>query len=419
MNQRTRSFGATAGDGRDPADRASIRRNNLGMILRYLRDQGARSRTVLAQETGLPKATISSFIAELAELGLVREGDFERDARSVGRPRQSVELDGRGVCGVGVEIDADHVSVIAIDLRGRDLFERRVPVDVLGLGAEGALDAVAALLREVLAALASRNVRAVGITVAMPGSTDAATGSSLVSANLGWHDVGITTGLRARLGGQAPPLGIGNDARLGGIAEYLAISHTGVRNLLYITGDIGIGGGIMADGLELLGHNGNAGEIGHMPMNPEPVACACGRRGCWETMVGLGVLLSRAADPDDPVHDPRTDREQRLAEIRRRARQGDARTLEALERTAADLGRGVALLVDVLSPQTVVLGGYFAYLGEFLLEPVQHTVDERVLYPGAGGSTVGLAVHGFTSALRGGALFALEAVFQDPGGRAS
>lgn len=415
MTDQTRSFGLAVGGVRDPADRASIRRANLGMILRQLGGEGPRSRTLLAKETGLPKATISSLVAELAELGLVREGDFERDTGSIGRPRQSVELDGRGVCGIGVEINVDYVAVIALDLRGSAVFERRLAADALRLGPAGTLAGVVSLTGEALKYVRAQGIEPVGVTVAVPGGTDAASGSITMSANLGWHDVAVASALREGLGSEVPPIGIRNDAQLGTIAEYVAVAGTGVRDMLYITGDIGVGGGIVADGQEFLGFRGAACEIGHMPFSPEPTRCGCGRTGCWETVVSLNALLVHAADPDDPVRDPWTDREQRLAEIRRRAEDGDARTLAALAEIAGSLGRGTALLVDVLDPKLVVFGGYFAYLGDYLLEEVQRTLDSRILDSAVGAATVARSVHGFTSAVRGAAQLALEAVFQDPG----
>ncbi|MGW8557695.1 ROK family protein [Streptomyces tubercidicus] len=414
MAARPRGFGAPVATADETADRASIRRANLGVILRRLRDHGPRSRTRLAEETGLPKATISSLMNELSDLGLVREGEVERDSVTVGRPRLSVELDGREICGIGVEINVDYVSSIALDLRGKQVFQRRVATDALKLGPEGTLDAVAALVQDALVDIRDSGVEPVGVMVAVPGHTDALAGISTISANLGWHDVAVTPGLRERLGPQAPPLSIGNDARLSTISEYMAVSSTGVRDMVYVTGDIGVGGGIVMGGREHQGFRGATCEFGHMPLDPDSVPCVCGRRGCWETMIGLGALLTLAADPDDVVRAPWTDRERRLAEIRRRAEAGDVRTLAALRQVAADLGRGVALLVDIVSPELVVLGGYFAYFGDYLLDQVQHTIDERVLHPATGGCRVALSTNRFTAAVRGGAQLALEGVFQDP-----
>ena len=131
-------------------------------------------------------------------------------------------------------------------------------------------------------------------------------------------------------------------------------------------------------------------------------------------MVGLAALLRAAADPNDPVHDPSRDLEDRLTELRGRAEAGDERTLAALARIADGLGLGTSILVDVLNPKAVVFGGYFAFFGDYLADAVRTTLSERILVPG-GNCEVLLSTLGFTSAARGAAHQALEIVFQDPG----
>ncbi|MBF9073114.1 ROK family transcriptional regulator [Streptacidiphilus sp. NEAU-YB345] len=403
-----------------PSDRASIRRTNLGLVLRLLRDSGPRSRARIAADTGLPRPTITNLIAELVELGLVEEGESERDG-SVGRPGLSVAIDGRSICGVGLEINVDYLAAVALTLRGDVVFERRIAVDVRAAGAEAVLDAAAALIREADAAVAAQGARIVGAALAAPGNVDITTGTVAFASNIDWRDIPALDALRARLGRDAPPLRLENDAKLGAVAEYLVASASDIHDLIYVTGETGVGGGIITGGQLMRGARGFAGEIGHMPLAPGPDGhpCACGRRGCWETMVGLGALLRHAADADDPVHDPSLDVESRLADLRSRADAGDERTLAALARVAEDLSVGLALLVDVLNPRAVVLGGYFAVFAEYLLGPVREGVARRVMAADSGGCEVLPSTLGFTAPARGGAFLALDAVYQDPSGVAA
>ncbi|TCO62098.1 ROK family transcriptional regulator [Actinocrispum wychmicini] len=397
----------------DVANRASIRRTNLGLILRRLRNVGPRSRTLLAEDLGLPKATISNLVNELVERNLVREGDVQRGG-SIGRPRQAVELYGRTLCGLGVEISVDYARAIALDLRGDMILDQRITISPKQ-DSDALLDAVAALLARAIDRVRADGVDVIGITVAAPGEIDQDTGVVIFAANMGWSHLPIVSGLTARLGPHAPPVTLGNDARLGAIAEYAVAGTFGVHNLIYITGEVGVGAGIITNGQLFLGAAGFAGEVGHMPLDPDPQPCACGRRGCWETMVGLAALMRHAAEPDDPVRDPTRDLEDRLAEIRSRAAAGDSRTLAALDRIAHGLGLGIGLLVDILNPQAVVLGGYFAILSDHLLDTVRQVVDDRAMAPNAGGCRLLASTLGFTSAARGAAQAALESVFADPG----
>ncbi|MFF3641408.1 ROK family protein [Streptomyces sp. NPDC002564] len=399
-------------------DRASLRRSNLSLVLRLLRDAGPRPRTQIAAETGLPKATITNLVAELMESGLVREGETERHG-SVGRPGRTVEIDGRSVCGIGVEINVAYLSLVALDLRGEVVTRHRTPLDTRGSDPAAVLDRMARAIGETRTALRDRGVIPVAVTVAAPGVIKAGTGVVSYAPNIGWQDVAVTEGLRTRLGPGAPPIDLENDAKLGAIAEYLVAASADIHDLVYVTGETGVGGGIISDGRLLQGSAGFAGEIGHMPLDPQGSPCVCGRVGCWETMVGLTALLRGAAGPDDPVRDPTVDLEQRLTELRRRADAGDAPTLAALARIADGLALGVALLADVLNPRAVVLGGYFTHFGDHLIDRVRAGFAARVMAPEAGGCEVVLSSLGFSAAARGGACLALDRVYQDPIGTAA
>ncbi len=150
-----------------------------------------------------------------------------------------------------------------------------------------------------------------------------------------------------------------------------------------------------------------------MPLDPERRPCACGRVGCWETIVGLTALFG-LVDPDDTdLSDPTPPLEDRLQIVRARAEEGDRRTLDALATITANLATGVSILVDILNPQVVVLGGYFAYFGDQLLAPLGAALVARRMDEG---SSVELAVSsmGIISASRGAAQAAIEGVFVDP-----
>ncbi len=378
-----------------------VRSANLAAALACLRDGGPRSRARLAADTGLTKATVSSLVAELVERGLVAEGAVHRPG-SVGRPGTLVELDGRGVCGIGVEVNVDYLAVLALDLAGEVRWESRVALDVPGLRPAEVLARASAMVSD---ARAGGAVGAVGVTVAVPGGVQGAVVRT--APNLpGW----VGTDVAAGLGGLGLPVTVGNDADLSALAEVSAGPHAGVPDLVYLTGEVGVGGGVVTGGQLLRGSTGLGGEVGHLALTPGDAPCGCGRRGCWETVVGLAALLRAAADPGDPLRDPGRDLEDRLADVLARAHDGDARTLEALAGIGTGLGVGAAVLVALFDPAVVVLGGYFAVVGEFLLDPLRAALAQRV----EGADRVALSTLGFTAAVRGGAHVALQPVFDNP-----
>ncbi len=391
---------------------ADMRAANMGLILRHLRSQGGRSRAQLATETGLSKATTSSVIADLAERGLVREGSVVR-AGAVGRPGQTVSLDGSGLAGVGLEINVHHAVLTAVNLSGATIRESITPLDVVRLPQETVFDRTAALLDRMLTSLRDSGILVVGITVAPPGIIDYAAGSLRFAPNLHWRNIPLRAELARRLPPDTPTLRLENDAKLAALAEYERQALRGVHDLIYVTGEVGVGAGIVADGRLVRGWSGFSGEVGHLPLDPTGTPCNCGRRGCWETIVGLPAFLRLAIASGDPLDDPARPLEDRLLELRARADAGDPHTLAALATIASHLADGLSVLVDVLNPKLIILGGYYAHFGQHLVPVVDAALAARLMDEGTA-TRVTTSRHGSTSSARGGALLALEDVFADP-----
>jgi predicted NBD/HSP70 family sugar kinase len=396
------------------ADQAALRRAHLGLVLRSLRDEGPRSRSRLAGELGLTRATASSLVGELEQLGLVRRGTPERGA--VGRPGAAVELVGRRVCGLGAEVNVDHVAALAVDLAGEVISEARRGLDTRRLEPGEVLDELVTLVLGLLAEVGAEGVAPVGLTVGVAGLVDARTDTVTLAPNLGWRDLPVASLVADRLavaGHPDLPVGLDNEANLAAIAEIDPVDDDR-SDMVVLFGEVGVGGGVVADGRLLRGRHGWAGELGHMIVDPQGRPCGCGRVGCWETVIGLRALLDAATDPDDPVRDPSLTLEDRLGRLADRARRGDSRTLAALHQVGGWLGTGAAALVNALDPGVVVLSGYFAALGQWLRPAVEEQLDAGVLAPQAGGTRVVLSTLGPTAAVRGGALVSLESVFTDP-----
>jgi predicted NBD/HSP70 family sugar kinase len=395
-----------------------VRRSNLALVLRHLRDAGPRSRARIAVETGLNKGTVSSLVAELVERGLAREGAIERDG-AVGRPAQSVELDGRRIGGIGVEINVDYLTVLVLDLRNSVVVEYRVALDVQALSAAAVLDSVTELAVRALGECARLGMTPIGMTLAVPALVDVDAGVVAFAPNLHWRQVEVVRGVIDRLSARtgvrpAFPIKVDNDANLAALGEYAMGGIAGASDLVYLTGETGVGGGVIVGGRLLRGAEGFSGEVGHIPLDQSGHDCGCGRRGCWETMVGLAGLFRMAAEGNDPVRDPSLDLDQRLDMVRGRAEAGETRTLDALARVGTALGLGASVLVNVFNPRALVLGGYFASLGAYLLGPVMRELRARVMAPDVGGCRVELSRLGFTAAARGGAHVAFESVLDDP-----
>ena len=402
-----------------PAGHGDVRRNNLQVVLRHLSMVGPDSRAAIAARAGLTPSTVSRLVSELIELGLVREAVVDGDPlpRRTGRPATRLELDGRHVLALGAEVNVDYIAVLCTDAAGRELHHTRQPFDAVAAGPQRSAEALAALceqaIRTVVAA-ADAPLTVAGLTVAVPGLVDVARGVVTQAPNLHWTGFPLGDVLARQPGMGWWPVNVCNDANLGALAEYRVGSHAGVPNLVYVTGEAGIGGGVIADGQPLLGSHGHGGEIGHMKIDPAGPRCGCGRRGCWEALIGLGALLRAAgagsSGPGPKIASP----EAKVTALVRQAESGDARTLAALSDLGHWVGVGAANIVNIFDPQAIILGGYFRLIARWILPPAREAMRAGVLAPDAGNCELTTSRLGFTAAARGGTLHVIDQVMSDP-----
>jgi predicted NBD/HSP70 family sugar kinase len=172
------------------------------------------------------------------------------------------------------------------------------------------------------------------------------------------------------------PVFVENDANAAALGEYYFGVAREVKNFIYLSADVGLGGGIVLDGKLFRGHSGYAGEVGHMTIEPNGLPCSCGRRGCWETLVGVcGIVRQIQVKLQNGATSLIRDLVEgdlnniTFEQVVAAAEAGDAIALNALYNVAKWLGIGIANLVNVFNPEMVVLGGGLAR-GSKLWEPV-------------------------------------------------
>jgi predicted NBD/HSP70 family sugar kinase len=395
--------------GPQPADFADVRATNLTVALRYVRAHGPCSRADIAAATGLNKATVSSLVADLIERRLVRETGLTE--HRVGRPATMLTLDGQPYAAIGVEVTADHLTAVVVDLAGTRLVTWRRAFPGLTAPTGRAVGLIAALAGRAAARAVKEGREVLGLTVGVPGLVDAA-GVVRFAPNLGWRDLDLREQLTAALRGPAYPVAVENDANLAVLAEHRHGPHAGIGNLVYLNGDAGIGAGVVVDGRLLRGGRGFTGELGHVQLSADTAggpACSCGRRGCLEALAGTAALVRRVLpgpDGDGPVEDlaPEVD------ELVRRARAGDRATTAALAEAGRWLGRGAAVLANLVNPELVILGGYFATLAPWLLPAAEAELSARAVAPNAGGCRLVASTLGPAAAAAGGAARVLDDV---------
>jgi predicted NBD/HSP70 family sugar kinase len=384
------SSAATAGARPDEA-----RRHNRAARLRRLHVDGPCTRATLARELGHNRSTIKAGVDGLAEAGVVTAA-LPVQRNGAGRPSLMVLPEPEAAVVLAVDVRVEQVSMSMVGIGGQMLgrhswnlhHRTRTPGEVITHVAESAQ-----LLAEELA------VTARGVGVSVPGVVRSDDGFVHEAPNLGWRDVALGRRLGAVL---KVPVQVANDAELGALAEYVRGDAREVDDLVYISADKGVGGGVISAGRPLRGTRGYVGEIGHLVVRPGGRPCYCGSRGCWETEVGEAALCRALGLPEDAP------RGVVVAELR--SLEGVAQP-GRLDDFATWLATGLITVVNMMAPELVVLGDLFTALPPAVVGKVRTMVHERSLVSRAlGGTRIETSPLGRDAKLVGAAELAFEPV---------
>jgi predicted NBD/HSP70 family sugar kinase len=380
-----------------PAGQHTVRRHNRALVLRTVAADEPVSRARVAARTGLTRGTVSSLVEELLAAGLVAELAAARG--TTGRPASPLQLNRSGPAGLGVEIGVDGVAACVVDLTGAVRARRAAASRHRDGPPATALAAAARLAAAVVADAAEQGLRIAGTGVAVPGVL--AGGVLERAPNLPrWRDVDVAARVGEVLAPVVGPVPVtaGNEADLAALAERWTGAGAGEGigpDFLYVSGGVGVGGGIVLGGRLFHGAGGRAGELGHVVVDPAGPACSCGGRGCLERAAGLEALCHAAG-----VADPEA-----LAAAVVRA---DPAATAAVTAGGHALGVALAGALNLLDVPAVILGGGYPRLGPALPAAVADELGRRVVWRSP------VAVHSSTlgsgAALRGAALSVVRAL---------
>ncbi|GIE81498.1 transcriptional regulator [Actinoplanes philippinensis] len=398
-----------------------MRAHNLALVLHTVANStDPPSRAAVATATGLTRATVSALVDDLVAGGLLVEVD-PPPRTGAGRPAVGLTLTSAGPAGLGLEINVDYLAACVVDLTGAVRHRHVERADQRPADPAQALAALGRLAATARHAAEADGLIVAGAALAVPGLV--AGGVVRVAPNLGWQDVDAVAALRAVPELAGLPITVDNEANLAALGELrvtggppptgtaaptaqaIAAAAPGVtapagaapdpaaaaagdlpipghpwdrRSFLYISGEIGIGAGLVIDGELYRGVRGWSGEIGHVTVYPDGRPCRCGARGCLEQYAGQEALA----------------RDEQLA--------------------AAALGIALSAVVNLLDVPVIVLGGAYAPIFGSLRDGIEAELRRRVLTAGLAPVTLRPAALGPDAAMRGAADTIIRAVREDP-----
>jgi predicted NBD/HSP70 family sugar kinase len=276
---------------------------------------------------------------------------------------------------LGAEVNVDYLAVGVLDLRGQLRVHETVEASNQGRAPGDVLADLHGLAARVRDAASADGVELLGGGLAVPGIVDATSGRVATAPNLGWDDVPLADALEDLVPGTPFAAELSNEADSAALAELWYGRGRALGSYLYLSGEVGVGGGLVIGSQLFTGAGGHAGEVGHVVVDPGGRRCSCGGRGCVETVAGQEAILGAAG-----ITGGGSTTTGRLAALTRSLDAGDDRAIRAVKRAGEALAVAVVAAARLVDLSAVVLGGHFGLLRDVLGPALDETLED--LAPG-------------------------------------
>lgn len=346
-------------------------------ILNLLYENGTLSASVICKKIGVSLPTVISLVKELGDYNLV-------ESRGAGESKG-----GRKPMLFGLKDDA--ILVVACEL-GR--FKGKVgiynshnelvaPLEVLDVTIDDndLVDKVHAAIDKVITDNGIDSSRIFGVGVAMPGLVDEAAGINYTIKEKAYQNI------KARIEAKFKRLVyVNNDARMQAYGEFMFGEAVGHKNALIINWNWGLGLGMILDGKLYNGATGFAGELSHIKFVDDGNLCICGKIGCLETVTSVYVLLNQAkkAVTENRISQltqkfKGKEQDLQVEDIINAAKMGDEFCISLLNNTGLALGKALSNTIQLLNPDIIVVGGVVSEANQYVLTPIQQSVNQYCL----------------------------------------
>lgn len=351
-------------------------------LINIIRLKGPISQTQLTQVTGLSPSTVSNAAKRLLEGDWIQE---ERRSSTGGRGRPHVFLRAspNAAFAIGIDVGGQNMRAGLVNLAGEILHsinEKTRPDE----GPENILQRVKKMVRQVIADSPILEEKIDGLGLGLSGVVDSETGTCLFCPNLpGWIDIPVAEIFSKEFGGNVI---VDDSVRMVALADKYYGHGQNIDNLIYICLGIGIGCAIFIQGNLYRGHKGLAGEFGHITVDETGPLCHCGNLGCLEALASAEAIVHRTREAiQSGVYSSISAEIDNIYQnidvlaIASAIKAGDKLAFDILDKTGEYIGIGIAALINLLNPSTIIIGGGVAQVGEVLLSSIRRTVKRRAL----------------------------------------
>jgi len=345
----------------NPEPFKSSRRAVIDALLQHL----AMSRSSLAEATGLSRSAITEVAQHLIDLGLLEEKTVVPVEQRRGRPSVLLSFSAAHGFFLGANITDGPLQMVLVNLRGEvvgrcELPFRSEPAEVVSSIRKG--------LTQLLHTTRVAREKVFGVGVAITGIVDQATGTCRYSAALNWRDVSVGPMIERAIGISTY---IDNDANMVAIGQKLFGQGRDLKHYSSLILGRNIGCAHFVDNKLYCGHDGGAGEIGHITVDPSGPLCRCGRTGCLDMYAGGAALEAAARAAGLEINS--------MGELELLAASGSSSAYALLRRAGQALGLTVASLVQIINPQTVLFADLERFGNGLFTTTTRQTIENNIL----------------------------------------
>jgi glucokinase-like ROK family protein len=351
---------------------------NQTAILDMIRVHKAISRAELSKLTGLSPTAIGGIVYELLEMGYISENGTGESKG--GRRPVLIELKPKSFYTIGIDMDVNYINFVLMDTTSR-IIEEKILAMPKSLVFQNVMKLIRIEIKKILKGHGIASKRLLGIGMSVPGMVDSRDLKIIFAPNMGWENIDIKDQFQ-----DFPDIKVyvENEAMASAISENWIGSCQGISNFVCVNIKSGIGSGIFIGGKPYRGASGITGEVGHMVVDSNGTKCRCGNYGCLETIASTTHMVDQAkrlvksgiASKLNDISDVEDISAKSIIDC---AREGDDVSKNILLESARYLGLAISSIVNILSPQKVVLGKDFVLYSDIVLEHMKEIVMCKAL----------------------------------------
>ena len=333
-----------------------MKHNNMIAILDIIREKGKISRKDIAREVGLTASSVTNIVNDLIAKKYVIETGVEKSVE--GRKPIILQLNSDAAYIVGVELKVRHIYCVMVNISSH-IVAQNIAVPCLEKGPDAVIEQIVNLLNDLIERSGIERGKILGIGVVSAGPFNWKEGVMLSPPNFkGWECVPIRNYIMEAMGIQTF---FEKDSLSSAMAEYWFGCAREIPNIFVINVyEVGLGGGILINGEIYRAFEDGAGDVGHITVEMDGELCSCGNTGCLET-VSTGFSLLKRMKTELRKHSRDFAEQIGMDEFVEMANSGDSLCVEVLRRGAKYLGMAISNIVNLFSPEIIVLGGTFIH----------------------------------------------------------